>query len=306
MVMRMLIRWVASGPKVVNTLMLIHLGTILLWVCVLAHLDWGRSLVLDHLVLHTSWADLLRAPWVLLTYSFTHVGTGFLEWTTMAIVLQWTYLMARQMEEAYGSHALLGFYILVSIGSALFSVAVYPLFSSHVLMVHGASGVLLGLVTGMVVWQPKIRIDLLPNRPVRLVYVLLGLIIAEAVICALYFNSAPPPFPLHLGGIVAGLLVAVVESRGGEVLVWAQWFAKPRVDTVESLLVRAENRVFSLPTPSPEVHPVANARPLPPEVAPRTLTEDDLDRILEKISAQGLDSLTRQERAVLESFSRSR
>ena len=290
--------WYFTRPRALRKLLAINVCIYLLWVVALAHIGGAHAFITEHLALRTAWPGLLYAPWQLVTYSFLHLGTGFGGLIHIGFNMLWLYWIGHDVEEQYGSHALVTLYLFAAAGGALLSALFYNLVGAEDVLVHGASGSVLGIITALAVWQPYYRIRLWLIGSHRLIYLVIGFLVLDIL---LSFGSGVA-VSAHLGGALIGFLFVRLQQAGIDLSNWARGLFEPRPHAAPRARVRPRllDRLE---------HMLDRRRADPPrgeEPAGMPVSEEELDRILDKINDTGLDSLSPKERAVLESFSRSR
>jgi membrane associated rhomboid family serine protease len=245
--------------------------------------------------------------WTVVTYMFVHQGFWHLVWNMYAL-----FVFGPRLEHLWGPRKFVFFYFLSGLGALI----CYTLFfrdSSASLI--GASGAVFGVMGAYALQWPKqemLFMFVLPMRVLTLVMLLVG------------FNLAMGVF--GLAGI-AGTDVAYFAHLGGFIVAWLYMRTPPSV-SIEQLRQRISQVPDSEdpPRPIPRALPrsrerveevdeiVAKSKALaakrPTAVTParkaisRDLKADDVNRVLDKISAEGLDSLTSDERSILEEMSR--
>ena len=211
--------------------------------------------------------QVLARPWTLVTYMFLHAGLGHIFWNMLGL-----YFFGPRVESRMGSQRFITLYFVSGIVGALFSVVLAPRFA-----VIGASGAVLGVLMAFARFWPRERLYIWGVLPIEARW----LVIIYAAIDILGFNGFGRlgiANVAHLGGFAGALLYLLfLERRQG-----ARRFkqaATPRV--AESALGNWRN------VDRGSIHSV---------------NREEVDRILDKISASGLASLTPQERQFLSNF----
>ena len=211
--------------------------------------------------------QVLTRPWTLVTYMFLHAGLGHIFWNMLGL-----YFFGPRVESRMGSQRFITLYFVSGIVGALFSVVLAPRFA-----VLGASGAVLGVLMAFARFWPRERVYIWGVLPIEARW----LVIIYAAIDILGFNGFGKlgiANVAHLGGFAGALLYLLfLERRQG-----ARRFkqaATPRV--AESALGNWRN------VDRGSIHAV---------------NREEVDRILDKISASGLASLTPQERQFLSNF----
>lgn len=205
-------------------------------------------------------------PWTFVTYMFLHGGLGHIFWNMLGL-----FFFGPRVESRMGERRFITLYLLSGVVGGLFSVLLAPS------PVVGASGAVLGVLMAFARFWPRERLYIWGVLPIEARW----LVIIYAAIDILGFNGYGRPGianVAHLGGFAGALLYLLfLERRQG-----ARRFrqaATPRV--AESALGNWRN------VDRASIHAV---------------NREEVDRILDKISASGLASLTPQERQFLSNF----
>jgi membrane associated rhomboid family serine protease len=257
--------------------------------------------------------SLQRTLWTAVTYSFAHYGFWHL-----AVNMYALFAFGPRLEVAMGRRAFTLYYLWCALGGAI----------AHLLFVRtgiliGASAAVLGVMFGYAQQWPDEEVLLLGILPVRAWTVVLLFAVANLALGMAGAGDIPGGervvYLAHLGGLAFGWLyfrtppAASIErlrqrispapdypdevppravprtlprQRGG---------AQPQRDEVDEVVAKSHAIVARQPAPRPvpvPSRPVADAR------------TTELDRVLDKISAGGLESLSPADRAVLEEVAR--
>jgi membrane associated rhomboid family serine protease len=207
--------------------------------------------------------------WQPLTYLFLH-GSFF----HLLINLFTLWMFGRELEAAWGTKEFLKYYFACGIGAGIINTLVDP-FST--LPVIGASGAIYGLLVAFAMVYPDSLIYLYGIIPLRArsFVVLLGVI---EFFSSFHASATPVARFAHLGGMAVGYAyLKSFEFRG---------FMDRAFHRVLDLFVVRRSR------PSFTVH-----RPEESDLV------QEVDRILEKVLAQGAESLTEREKEVMRRYS---
>lgn len=240
--------------------------------------------------------------WTTLTYMFVHAGLVHL---ALNMFVLWSF--GSRLEETWGTRVFLAFYLWCGLGGAL----------THLIVIRtgylvGASAAIYGLMLAYATLWKDAEIMLFGVVPVRARWLLVWLIGINVVYAfvAMQGMSSVAVFA-HLGGLLFGW--AWLHGPGGSTFARVrQRIASVPDDTGEMprVVPRQTRRARERSGMGDEV--VARSKALTerrqlaaPESAadhrPRTA---ELNAVLDKISQYGLDSLTADERRVLEQLSR--
>ena len=209
--------------------------------------------------------------WEFLTFQFIHAHLGHVGFNCMGI-----FFFGPWMERWWGSQKFLIFYLLCGIGgAAFFSLLVYLGILSGAGLV-GASAGIYGIFIGVAAIAPSLRVQLLfPPIELSMRQLAIGLMMISIGSIVLKLGGNEGGEAGHLGGAIIGFL-----------------------------LMRFPN-LLGL---SKDGIPVA-PKVIPPKLRPRshieTSQESEVDLILDKISRDGFQSLTLEERDILQKASTS-
>lgn len=215
---------------------------------------------------------LLVRPWTILSYMFLHGGLGHLFFNMLAL-----FFFGPRVEMRLGSRHFLILYLVSGITGALLSL----LFSPWAAIV-GASGAVFGVLLAFAMYWPRDTILIWGIIPIEARWLVAGMT-ALALFGGFTGAQGGIAHFAHLGGFLGGFLTLKWIEARSPVRQWQQRVAPPPPrEPAESSLarwrrIRREN-----------LHEVNRA---------------ELDRILDKISTQGMDSLTAGDREFLERFS---
>ena len=276
--------WRAGLPPALRILLTVNIATYVVYVLmsIVGVGEWLRVLALP-----LAPADMLLRPWSVLTYGVTNVYPTFWGLITFAFGALWLNWLGRDYEESYGSYRLLGLYVFTTLGGAALA-AILGAFAG------GALGGMLGVWAG--IWAPLLGVlcgiaTLQPNRGIGLF--LLGVVPLKWIaIVFVVLELAFAKDPTHLGAALFGFVFAKAQQNGVDLAAWAApLFGRRRK---------------AKPTPSPVRMPFGRsaAKPAPATRPARRGGSRDIDEILDKILEQGYDSLTDEERKILDRASR--
>jgi membrane associated rhomboid family serine protease len=221
--------------------------------------------------------------WTPITYMFVHVGIFHLLFNCLAV-----FFFGPPLEERWGSKEFVKFYFIAGLGGAALSV-IFP-----TQPIAGASAAVYGVMVAFAMYWPDNPIYIWGIFPVKAKW-LVGFLVGLSLFSALSGGQSGIAHLAHLGGAIAAFVY--LKSR----------FAPPAWGTVVTAPKRKRPRSWKvLPglgkseKGSTDVRPVVRSA----RKADSGRSQDDVDRILDKISAGGISSLTEEERRHLEEASR--
>ncbi|HTJ21748.1 MAG TPA: rhomboid family intramembrane serine protease [Gemmatimonadaceae bacterium] len=206
-------------------------------------------------------------PWTIVTYMFVHANFTHILFNMLAL-----YFFGPRVEERIGSTRFITLYTVSGISGALLSTVFAP-FSAVV----GASGAVFGVMLAFAMFWPTAQIYIMGILPIEArlaVFLMAGL----ALWSGLHGSRTGVADFAHLGGFVGGwLYLKWLDMRHGARRFRAK--VAPKIPTDK----------------------LTNWKRVDPKSV-HEVNRDEVNRILDKISASGLASLTPQERQFLSSF----
>ncbi|HEX5633100.1 MAG TPA: rhomboid family intramembrane serine protease [Gemmatimonadales bacterium] len=232
----------------------------------------------------------LRRPWTFLTYMFVHGDLFHLAANSLGL-----WMLGSPVEHRLGSRRFLLFYLYCGIGAAVFSVLVAGLTPVNPFV--GASGAVLGIVVAFAMLWPDAEMLLFPIPvPIKARTLAIGIVGLNALFALpLFRGGSMIAYEAHLGGALFGYLYFRLQALS----------AAAPVAPVRSTV----HRVVPVPPRAPESE---REQRQPSAVQPATRRRrnegldpvtSEIDRVLDKISAQGIESLTPAERRFLDEVS---
>ena len=216
---------------------------------------------------------LLRQPWTVVTYTLIHGGLGHIFFNMLAL-----FFFGPRLEARLGSSRFLILYALAGAVGALLSMAFAPRVS-----VIGASGSVFGVMLGFARYWPRDQILIWGIFPVEARWLVAGMTVL-ALLGGFGQTADGIAHFAHLGGFVGG------------------WLALKFFETT-SPAQRFRKKATAPRRPrEPRENPVSRWSRIRREGL-HEVNRAELDRILDKISSQGVESLTASDREFLERFS---
>jgi len=231
-------------------------------------------------------AHAWERPWTFVTYMFLHAGILHL---ALNLLVLWVF--GSSVEERMGGRTFVLFYLLCGIGGAASSFLLQQLV--RVPPMVGASGAIFGVAVAFAWYWPDHPVSLFPlPDPVAAKWLVTFLIGVDLVLALLKVSDGIAHIA-HLGGI-------------GTALLWLKgqdWRAtrgerRGREPATSSVLVSQPPRVSRGGATPP------STRAPKSRGGPDARANAEIDRVLDKIIASGVESLTPAERKFLTEISR--
>lgn len=233
---------------------------------------------------------------------FRMVTSGFLHvnWTHLLFNMLSLYFFGPTIENAFGGGILLLIYFVSLLSGNLLSVFVHRHHSDYTAV--GASGAVSGIVFAVIALEPGMELGLF-LLPFSFPAWLYGLGFVAVSIYGIKSGKSSVGHDAHLGGAIVGLMTAVVlvpdvlKTNLFAILIIALptlaflivIIAKPHVLLFEGMS-------FKPKAPKLTMDQMFNAE--------KTATQEQVDKILEKISEKGISSLSAKEKNILDNYSK--
>lgn len=273
---------------IINLAVFVVMGVVMVITMVSGLGDWWTA-IHEQFQIPARFSEFVTRPWTILTYMFMHDLSGILHILFNMLIMYW---FGRLFVEYLGSDKLVALYLLGGIAGGVVYLLAYniiPFFATqaeaHRIGMVGASASVNAIIVATATLLPNYTFFLLFIGPVRIKYI-------AAVFVFLSFlgtvgGNAGGDLA-HLGGALMGFIyMKQLQSGinwGGWITVTLDWFKdlfkeKPRV----KVSYRKER----------------TATPKASSSEKGSYTQEEIDRILDKISEGGYESLTKDEKEKL-------
>lgn len=222
-------------------------------------------------------------PWTFLSYMFVHGGLLHLAGNMLLL-----FVFGPPVERRMGSRAFVLYYLYCGMGAAALTVGLSSVLSLPPMV--GASGAVFGVALAFAFAWPDVELVFAP-LPLRVSARTLVVLLALTDLALAAWTDGGVAHVGYVGGMAAGYLFFRIQGLSSR-----RALREPK--TVSRRPVMAPIPVRQ-GTPAAEVRP-AMARP---EVR-EEYSSDEVDRVLDKISAFGIQSLTAEERRFLDEVSK--
>ena len=230
-------------------------------------------------------------PWQLVTYMFMHGGF----WHVFFNML-WLWMFGMELEHVWGSKKFLWFYLVCGLGAGISNLIVTTLLGQAAPTV-GASGAIMGVLIAFGMLFPDRPIYLYFLLPIRAKY-FVALVIGFDLFYGVTGTSDGVAHFAHLGGALVGFLFLLAER---DLIPVRRWFSRLRPGGHEEIDSshygfgpgKVEDATFyDIHTGKPFNHDEDE------------VSQEVIDAILDKISKGGYQSLTEEEKRILNEASK--
>ena len=247
------------------------------------------SVIHEQFSIPARFTEYITRPWTLLTYMFMHDLSGILHILFNMLIMYW---FGRLFVEYLGSDKLIAVYLLGGIAGGVAYLLAYntiPFFVEQAqafrIGMVGASASVNAIVVATATLLPNYTFFLLFIGPVRIKYI-------AAIIVFLSFLGTVGDNAggniAHLGGALMGFIymkqLHAGVNWGGWITVTIEWFKDLFKEKPKVKVSYRKERTGSVKSPGTEK---------------AGYTQEEIDRILDKISEGGYESLTKDEKEKL-------
>ncbi len=229
----------------------------------------------NKLMLPAAFTTFILQPWSLISYFFLHLSFGHILWNMLFL-----YWFGKIIHDNIGNNAVISLYVLGGIIGGLSYMALFniiPFYGDRVSdsLMLGASAGVFSIVAGSATLLPNYTFYLLFLGPVRIKYIALFYILLSFLDVT---GSNAGGEIAHLGGALIGYLFIRQLQNG--------------VNMGEGI-IKIIN-IFNKKSSSK----IKQDTPMNDEVKP-DISQDEIDKILDKISESGYSSLSKKEKEKL-------
>jgi len=245
----------------------------------------GLSLVAYYLAVPSNLETLGHMPWTILTYMVTQEGFFHLIFNLIMLYFGGTLFL-----EYLNERKLLSTYIIGGIVGAIFFIGafnIFPVFQgvANNAMAVGASASVLAIFIAIATYVPEYTIHLFIFGRVKMKYLALAFIVIDLLSIR---SGNPGGHIAHLGGALWGFLYAYQLKKGVNLYWFIDYFRKI-APTGNPTFMKSSTQ--SRKTKKPLSDEEYNSR--------RVATQEQIDKILDKIGRSGYSSLTNEEKELL-------
>ncbi|TXE08055.1 rhomboid family protein [Algoriphagus aquimarinus] len=259
--------------------------------------------VLSYLMMPASFSRLATQPWSIFTYMFLH--EGILHILFNMLFLFW---FGQLIHQFLGSRKLANLYILGGLAGALFYVLIYnlsPYFNSNLdsSLMLGASAGIFAIVVGAATLSPNTTFFLILLGPVKIKYIAIFYVILS------FANSAGANAGgelAHLGGALLGYLYIIQLRKGND---WGVPVQKVGIFFEDLFSGRKSNVKVSYRKAKTSNSGgfssfTKDKKSSPTSISSDDATQEEIDKILDKIADRGYEALNKEEKRKLFEFSK--
>ena len=276
-------------------LLAINIGVFFVQLTIFGERNVFNALGFDSVEMPAGW-------WTIATYMFVHAGLAHLAFNMFAL---WTF--GPRVEAEWGTRGFIAFYLWSGLGGAL----------THLILVRsgvlvGASAAIYGVMLAFAIRWPDEEVLVFGIIPMKTKWFVIWMVVINLMLA----------MASQRGGGGSG--IAAIAHLGGLLFAWV-YIKGPGAGGIERFRRRVaavpddqDEMPRAVPKPQPRTRDssvsrtdaavaksmAATPKLLPPKVDSRKRRSEELNRVLDKISKSGVQSLSPDERTILERFSR--
>ncbi len=227
-------------------------------------------------------------PWTLITYAFSHAGFFHILFNMLAL-----YWFGMLISQYLGSAKLVNLYVLGALAGAIIFILAYnliPILAERDSQgMVGASAAVFAIATAAATLLPDYRFHLIFLGPVKIKYIV-AVYIVMSILGSAGANAGGNI--AHLGGAGMGFLYVKGLQAGTDFGLWIQRFLEGVTNLFKS---KPKIRVTHRSDKSSSAKRSTKSN----DTKSGDVAQEEIDRILDKISEKGYESLSRDEKQKL-------
>lgn len=241
----------------------------------------------EQFIIPSQFSEFIFRPWTIITYAFSHSLSGIMHIFMNMLILYW---FGRLIVEYLGNQKLINIYVLGAItGGAMYLVAynIIPSLSVQHAQMVGASGAVYAVTWAAATLLPNYTFHLIFLGPVKIKYI--ALFVLTTSLIGLNGQNVGGNIA-HLGGALMGYVYIKQLQSGTD---WGAWISGVIV-FFKSLFVRQGPIKVSH-----KKNKSSRSKTSAPNTGANIANQAEIDKILDKISQSGYESLSKEEKQKL-------
>jgi membrane associated rhomboid family serine protease len=240
--------------------------------------------------LNTDLGEFIFHPWGIITSIFAH----FTVWHFLMNML-FLYFAGKMFEQLFDQKRLLYTYIIGGIAGGLLEIIahlIFPTLQNEKIVIVGASGSVMAIFAALAFHRPNLQVNLFGVFPVRLI-ILAGFFVLTDLL-SLGLNDGTAHFA-HIGGVIIGMVSVHNLYSSSNLINRTQMIGDSLIQFFKNLF--SSNKKLKVKKGGATRGPnFKSDEDYNAEAKERQVV---IDKILDKISKSGYDSLTKTEKEIL-------
>lgn len=275
---------------IINISVFVGLGIIAVF-STLSGLDGVFAFAFKQFTIPAPIGEFITRPWTIITYAFAHSFSNLWHIIMNMLFLYW---FGRVFVDFLGSQKLINLYVMGAIAGGVTYLLAYnliPFYAERATMFDGmigASAAVYAVTVATATYWPDHKFYLLFLGPVKISYVA-AFVIFTSLLGTIGSNAGGNL--AHLGGALIGFIYAKQLTKGVEMGTWVFKI----MEFVKSFFVHKPKIKVSHRQKTTS----SAKRSSSPSATKTDFSQAEIDKILDKISEKGYDSLTKAEKEKL-------
>lgn len=275
---------------IINISVFVGLGIIAVF-STLSGLDGVFAFAFKQFTIPAPIGEFITRPWTIITYAFAHSFSNLWHIIMNMLFLYW---FGRVFVDFLGSQKLINLYVMGAIAGGVTYLLAYnliPFYAERATMFDGmigASAAVYAVTVATATYWPDHKFYLLFLGPVKISYVA-AFVIFTSLLGTIGSNAGGNL--AHLGGALIGFIYAKQLTKGVEMGTWVFKI----MEFVKSFFVHKPKIKVSHRQKATS----SAKRSSSPSATKTDFSQAEIDKILDKISEKGYDSLTKAEKEKL-------
>jgi membrane associated rhomboid family serine protease len=280
-------------PPVIKNLLIIN-GAVFLLMLIMQNMSFDGMSAEDIIF---RWFALMPLGhgfevWQLISYQFLHGGFTHILFNMFAL-----WMFGAEIENILGSRKFLLFYLLCGIGGGLLHLFLSPVLSTQLAPTIGASGAVFGVMIAFALMFPNRLIFIYFLIPVKAKYLIFFLVLIEvfSVDSSMKGVDSSIAHLAHIGGALTGLIFILLDK---DIHVALKDMFRTTKKSSTFFGSGYGPSTFSNPFAKKDKQ-VEDANYYDINNKEEEITQEEIDRILDKIAATGYQNLSEKEKKIL-------
>ncbi len=277
---------------IINIVVFVGLGILAVFSSIFG-VDVLFTIAYDQFTIPASIGEFLTRPWTIITYAFAHSFNSLWHIIMNMLVLYW---FGKVFVDFLGSQKLINIYVMGAVAGGATYLLVYnlvPYYADRINMFNGmvgASAAVYAISVATATYWPDHKFYLMFFGPVKIKY------IVAIYLFTSFLGSVGPNAGgnlAHLGGALMGFVYAKQLSKGIEIGTWVF----KAMEFIKSFFIKRPKIKVSHRQKKSSFTKSKSASSSSPKS--KNYSQAEIDKILDKISERGYDSLTKDEKEKL-------
>jgi len=251
----------------------------------ISFLRWDNPISNDWFSLSTNPVNLLWKPWSIIGYAFLHAS-----FTHILFNMLMLFFAGRLFLTFFTQKQLFGVYMLSAVFAGVIFISSYQLIPMLIGVnskMVGASAAIMAILIATAVYAPEYKVRLMLIGTVKLWHIAIVFIVLDLIYASAENTGG---HIAHLAGALFGFIYVKLLQNGTDITRGVSAVTEFGGNLFKTRREQPFKKVYKNPAPS---------TPKAAGMRPKSITQKQIDDILDKISRSGYESLTKEEKEFL-------